>query len=132
MAPATAIKSVKNWNGFTALRLIEKKDSPARLFNRRSALLGLRIMSELNAILDACKKGGLDPFEIAGEIDMTAPDIQRAASGKKRFFHSLRATIKASIEQHGLKGIVDVVARGQRLFIVGHTDGHTDGNAAAA
>lgn len=117
---ATETQPENDWShGFSSLRRISKEDVPVRQYHHRSALGDLLVMKELNTSLSACEQGGINPYEIAGEIDMNSPDIQKVSEGRKRFFQSLRGAIKHAIHVHNLSGKVDVVARGNRLFVIG-------------
>ena len=123
--PSAAKEKVtqKHWtNGLTSIHRISRQDIPERQYHHRSALNDLVVMRELNTALATCEKEGINPQEIAGEIDLNTPDIQKVSEGRKRFFQSLRGAIKHCIAEHRLNEKVDVVVRGNRLFVVGRSE----------
>lgn len=105
---------------FSSIRPLKREEIPDRVYrHKQGSLSDLQAVKELDAMFAEVSKGDVKPYEIVGEINMESQEIIKAKTEKKRFLPSFRIILKNSLEKHNLSGKIDVVTRGERLFIVG-------------
>lgn len=104
------------------IRAIMKDDIP---LGRGKAghldIYSLRVMKDFRSLLEEIRNSGVSPFEVAGEIDMTDPEIQIERARRKSFTQSFRVALRNSIREYDLVGKVEILerAKGSRFFVVG-------------
>ena len=106
---------------FRTIRPIAKLDIPVSHGRGKATLHDLAVVREFNELLDHVNQNGLNPCEIAGEIDVTSPEIEAERTKRKSFAQTFRKLLRASVKEHGLSKQIDVVEfdKGARFFVVG-------------
>jgi hypothetical protein len=106
---------------FRTIRPIQKSDIPVSHGRGKATMQDLAVVREFNEMLDQVNEDGLNPCEIAGELDLNGEDVLAARGKRKSFVQTLRKLLRASIKEHGLKPQIDVVEfdKGARFFVVG-------------
>lgn len=105
--------------GIRTIRPIQRDAIPERIGRGKSGLRALQVMSDMDKLLTGLQESGAAPYDVVGEVDMADPEILQAAKGKKCFAQSFRKILQEKIEEHHLETQIGIVARGDRLFIVG-------------
>lgn len=106
------------------IRPVEKSAIPvSRGKGRGAAIQQLQVVKEFNELLDHINASGLNPCEIAGEIDVSGPDVTAERQKRKSFPQTFRKILRQSVKMHNLQRQVDVIEydKGARYFVVGRS-----------
>ncbi len=109
---------------FQNIRPIQRSEIPlGRGRSKGAGMAQLQVVREFNALLDQINKDGLNPCEIAGEIDVKGPEIEAEKKKRKSFSQSFRKLLRQSVKEHGLSKQIDVMEfdHGARFFVVGRS-----------
>lgn len=108
--------------GIRTIRPVSKNDIPLGS-GRRSGmgLSSLQVIKDFNVALDRICKEGINPYEIAQEIDMASAEIVNQKKKRKTFTQSFRVALKSAVKKHGLQGKLDITEsnHGERFYVIG-------------
>jgi hypothetical protein len=107
---------------FETIRPIRRSEIPlTRGRGNNKGLRGLQIVREFAMLLTIAKERGINPYEIAAEIDMTGEEVKQEMTRRKSFNQSFRTLLRAIVKQHEMENVLDVIEynRGKQYFIVG-------------
>ena len=108
---------------FRTIKPIERTEIPIGR-GRDRGLSNLTVVKEFNALLDLVVKEGINPYEVAGEIDMNTVEIKMQKSLRKSFTQTFRGILRTAIEEKGLKGKINIMEfnHGEKFFIIGQME----------
>jgi hypothetical protein len=104
------------------IRPIQKSELPmSRYRGRVSTMRNLEVVKDFDALLDHINKNNINPSEVAGEIVLDSPEIERERAGRKCFNQSFRKFLRQQVKEHGLADYIDVKTfdHDKRIFVVG-------------
>lgn len=121
MATVRPINVVRTMN-FRTIRPITRADMPVtKGRGQKATMLQLQVVRDFAELLDQVNSKGLNPCEIAGELDVNTEDVLAEREKRKSFVQSFRKLLRSLVKQHGLSKQVDVIEfdKGARFFVVG-------------
>lgn len=107
---------------FEAIKFISRSEIPSnRRFNARN-IRDIPSVREFREVLKTVSENKqINPYEIAGELDLTSPEAREIIGSRNVFPTSLRRVLRELLEEYKLtdKLMITSVDKGTRFFFVG-------------
>jgi hypothetical protein len=109
--------------GLKTIIAIDKDEIPVTRSKGKSTMYELQVVRDFNEMLDHINKNGLNPCEIAAELNVAGADIEVERKRRKSFSQSFRKLLRKSVKEHSLDNQLEVreFDNGSRYFIVGRS-----------